>query len=281
MTAVGRRSIVKMLALGLPGLAGCAQHLHGQRLSCPATVAGQWETKHFPVRGGRTYLERSGAGRPVVVVLHEILGLSDKCVTLGNRLWDSGFSVALPVLFGQPRGYSFFPGYFLSCGSRQFSCAASNKSSAIMPSLLEFCEHMADAAPGRRIGVIGMCLTGAFPIWLMRSNVVAAPVLCQPTIPFSLFGPGEPTALGLSAEDLRLAIRQTHVAILGMRYTADRRCPMQRFAVLSELFGRRFRAYEIPSGIDGAPDGHSVLTGDCWPDAYARAVDFLREQLTV
>ena len=274
-----RRAALKMLLLGAPGLAGCAHASYGHGPSCAIPTVGSWTTAQFPAAGGRTYLYRSESGRPAVVVMHEVLGLTDKCVTLGGRLWDSGFSVYLPVLFGEPKGYSFLSGYLKSCGSDQFSCAAPHRSSAIMPSLQAFCEHVAGSAPANRIGVIGMCLTGAFPIWLMRSEVVTAPIVCQPTVPFSLFGIGEPTALGLSADDLRLAIRRTDVPILGMRYTDDGRCPMQRFTVLSELFGARFRAFEIPSGLGGAPDGHSVLTGDCWPAAYERAVAFLRERL--
>jgi dienelactone hydrolase len=214
-----------------------------------------------------------------VVVLHEILGLSAACFRLGDDLWNSGFNVFLPVLFGKPGGHSFLGGYFRSCATGQFACGAANEASAILPSLQAFCEHVAGVCDARRLGVIGMCLTGSFPLWLMRSELVHAPVLCQPSIPFSLVGAGDATALGLSARDLRLAIARGDVPILGMRYTNDWRCPMQRFTRLSELFGARFRAFEIPSGVGGAPDGHSVLVGDRWPAAYDRTVAFLEERL--
>ena len=270
-----RRAALKLLLLAVPGMAGCAHTGHTANAAAPAAPAGDWTEAHMPAPDGRKYFHRAQAGKPPVVVLHEVLGLTKGCFALGDRLWTSGFSVFLPLLFGEPEGHTFIGGYLRSCGSSAFSCAAPHKSSAIMPSLQAFCEHVSAASGGRTIGVIGMCLTGAFPIWLMRSNVVAAPVVCQPTMPFSLVGAGDPTALGLSRTDLRLAIRRRDVAILGMRFTDDWRCPMQRFTVLSELFGERFETFEIPSGVDGAPDGHSVLVGGFWRPAYDRTVEFL------
>jgi dienelactone hydrolase len=285
-----RRSTLRLLALGAAaGAAGCAHHQHAatspRGAGTDADVPPGWAEDHFPAQSGRKYFRRNGGGPPVVV-LHEILGLNAGCFALGDRLFEKGFDVFLPLLFGDVGGHGILGGYFRSCGTRQYSCASKDKASAILPSLLAFCEQASRLANDKPIGVIGMCLTGAFPIWLLRSPVVAAPVLCQPTMPFSLFGPGEPTALGLSRDDLQPALRRQDVPLLGLRFTRDRRCPPQRFTALRELFGERFQTREIPSGVDPVPaDAHSVLVGSYQNSgptlaAFELTVDFLRKRLT-
>jgi len=115
---------------------------------------------------------------------------------------------------------------------------------------------------------------------------VAAPVLCQPTIPFSLFGDGDPASLGLSKDDLKAALERTDVPVLGMRFTKDGHCKAKRFETLSTLFGRRFEAIEIHSGVNGVDDdAHSVLVGsykDQGPtrDALERTAAFLTTNLS-
>src|SRR5688500_6451738 len=140
--AESRRAALKLLLFGAPGIAACAHAGHGGRGVLPAAQSNGWSEAQFPSAGGRTYFFQKQAGKPPVVVLHEILGLNDTCFALGDRLWNSGFSVFLPLLFGNRGGHSFLGGYFRSCGSSQFSCASPHRSSAIMPSLQAFCEHV-------------------------------------------------------------------------------------------------------------------------------------------
>jgi dienelactone hydrolase len=238
----------------------------------------------FPDTGkGRVCFHKNNSGPPVIV-LHEILGLEDPCFELGNRLHDEGFSVTLPLLFGKIGGHGFLGGYLRSCGSRQFSCAAREKASAILPWVGSLCDDIG-RTERRPVGVVGMCLTGAFPLWLLRSEAVTAPVLCQPTMPFSLFGAGDAASIGLDLDDLRPALERPRVPVLGLRFTRDWRCPPQRFERLRALFGRRFEALEIPSGVNGVDeDAHSVLVGSYKAtgptrDAFRRTVEFLTHEL--
>ena len=288
---LSRRSTLRLLALGTAaGAAGCALHQHGSGSPHAAGSGSKappgWSEDRFPAQSGRKYFRRNGGGPPVVV-LHEILGLNAGCFALGDRLYEKGFDVYLPLLFGKVGGHNIIGGYFRSCGTREFSCGAKDKASTILPSIRYFCEEASRLAGHKPIGVIGMCLTGAFPIWLLRSPVVAAPVLCQPTMPFSLLGgTGEPTALGLSRDDLRPALDRPDVPLLGLRFTRDGRCPPQRFDALRKLFGDRFQTREIPSGVDPVPaNAHSVLVGSYQPSgptlaAFELTVDFLRKRLT-
>ena len=52
-----------------------------------------------------------------------------------------------------------------------------------MGKLRDVCRRVSEHARGP-VGVIGMCLTGAFPLALLGEGVQAA-VLCQPTLPFN------------------------------------------------------------------------------------------------
>jgi dienelactone hydrolase len=283
---ISRRSALQWMALGLLPAAGCAhRHAAGASLTAADDFTAGWTRSRFPDDpGGRVYFRREAPGPPVVV-LHEILGLERGCFDLGNRLYAKGFSVLMPKLFGEVGGHNALVGYFRSCATGEFSCAASDRSSAILPSIAAFCEEARRLSDDRPVGVIGMCLTGAFPIWLLRTPAVTAPVVCQPTMPFTLLGAGESTALGLSAEDLRPALRRRDVSILGLRFTRDWRCPPQRFTKLRELFGARFTAREIPSGLERVPrDAHSVLvgsyqTGGPTHEAFRLTVDFLNQRL--
>ncbi len=283
-----RRAAVRLLTMGVTGTgmsSACAHHQNLVRTQADDPKEN-WHRRRFPdTDAGRVYFWREASGPPVVI-LHEVLGLTDGCFDLGNRLHREGFTVFLPLLFGNVGGHGFLGGYLRSCGSRQFVCAAADGSSAILPSLQQFCEEASRMAGNRPVGVIGMCLTGAFPISLLRSTNVVAPVICQPTMPFSLVGAGDPAALGLEQGDVRQAIARREVSILGMRFTGDWRCPPQRFTKLRELFGSRFEAIEIPSGLDTVEsNAHSVLVGSYKPNgpthqALLRTVEFLKRRLS-
>jgi hypothetical protein len=133
---------------------------------------------------------------------------------------------------------------------------------------------------GKGVGVIGMCLTGAFPLAMLREDVVIAPVLCQPTLPFSpwnVFAPlgwfTDKPALAISVDDLRHARDVRTVPILGIRYEGDWRCPKERFERLGGEFKSRFDSLVL-SGSH-----HSTLGGDFCDLAFQKVVWFLRQQL--
>ena len=286
---VTRRAFVGAALSAAAAAAGCAHARHSAAPLTPGQANG-WSPYGFPPPAGGGPTLTGGAGPPVVV-LHEILGRTANTFALGDRLRTAGFQVYLPRLFGKEGGEGFLGAYFKSCGSRQFNCAAGARSSPIVDWIAALCEDVG-AKTRSRVGVIGMCLTGAFPLAALRVEAVVAPVLCQPTIPFGLFWLGEATRLGLSDAEVRTARERRSVPILGMRFTQDSRCPASRFAVLSELFGARFQAIEIPSGVTH-PGGHHISARahsvlGSWYDhtpghptraAFDRMVGFLRAQL--
>ncbi len=151
-------------------------------------------------------------------------------------------------------------------------------------------EHARCGGPG--VGAIGMCFTGGFALGMMVDDVVVAPVLSQPSLPFPVTRALR-RDVGLSSEDTaRVQARAAAgTCVLGLRFTGDTFSPPERFAHLRELLGDAFVAVEIDSSADN-PHGHkrrahSVLTEDLddRPGTPTRAaldqvLEFFRERLT-
>jgi dienelactone hydrolase len=210
---------------------------------------------------------RRGKG-PGVVVMHEIPGIYPAVVSFATRVADAGFTVAMPHLFGVV-GRPFSTGYTASsvlgaCISREFRVLAARESSPITDWLRALCRDLHASTGGKGVGAIGMCLTGNFALALMVDEVVMAPVLSQPSLPFAV-GATRRAGLHVSDEDLA-AIKRREVPVLGLRFTRDRACPAERFARLRKELGDRFEAVEIdssPGNAHGIPaSAHSVVTRD-------------------
>jgi dienelactone hydrolase len=234
---------------------------------------------------------RRGVG-PGVVVMHEIPGIHPGVAAFAARLADAGFSVAMPVMFGTP-GKPVSTGYILgqilhACISKEFRLLAARESSPITDWLRALCRHLHAELGGKGVGAIGMCLTGNFALALMVDEAVMAPVLSQPSLPFP-FGKSRRAGLHVSDEDLAIA-RGRKVPVLGLRFTHDRACPLERFDHLRAEFGDLFEAIEIDSSKGNAfgipQDAHSVLTlhfvdqdGHPTKKALDRVLAFFRERL--
>jgi dienelactone hydrolase len=132
-----------------------------------------------------------------------------------------------------------------------------------------------------------MCLTGGFALAMMVDDVVLAPVLSQPSLPFPL-GSARKRDLGLSDADLsrvKQRCEDEDICVLGLRFTGDQAAPADRFRRLKAELGDRFVAVEIDSS-PGNPDGyrkaaHSVLTEDLKDEPGTATRDALDQVLTL
>ena len=138
---------------------------------------------------------------------------------------------------------------------------------------------------------MGMCFTGGFALGMMVDDVVLAPVLSQPSLPFPVTKSLR-RDIGLSpADTARVQERAAAgTCVLGLRFTGDKFSPPERFEHLRELLGDSFVAVELDSSA-GNPHGHkktahSVLTEDLddRPGTPTRAaldqvLEFFRTQL--
>ena len=251
-----------------------------------------------------TWFEHGGSGRtvyrrgkgPGVVIMHEIPGIIPEVARFATRVADAGFSVFMPYLFGET-GRPFSWGYALdsvvsACVSREFNVLARRESSPVTEWFRALARHAHAEIGGRGVGAIGMCITGNFALALAMDDAVMAPVLSQPSLPFSLV-PGCKAELHISDAELQNLKRRakTGLQVLGLRFTEDPHCRPERFDRLRNELGDAFLAVEIDSSR-GNPHGiwrfaHSVVTRDMVDEvghptkqAEERVIAFFKERLT-
>jgi dienelactone hydrolase len=261
-------------------------------MPAPPILPG-WNGASFSHDGITRDVLRRGAG-PGVVVMHEIPGITPQVAAFSERVVEAGFTVWMPVLFGEV-GRRIGAGYLLSsiaraCVAKEFSTLAARQSSPITDYLRALARALAKETGGP-VGALGMCFTGNFALAMMVDEAVAAPVLSQPSLPFPI---GAERRRGLHVSDDELVAIKKRVAggcsVLGLRFTRDPAVPAERFAHLREELGDGFEGIEIdssPGNAHGIPrTAHSVLTthlvdeaGHPTRAALDRTLGFFRERL--
>lgn len=212
---------------------------------------------------------RAGTG-PAVVVIAEIPGITPKVVEFADRVRGLGCSVALPHLFGtpgRPPSAAYAAQSLLQvCVSREFSCVALGQIGPVSDWLraLAKAEHERCGGPG--VGVVGMCFTGNYALAMAVDDIILAPVLSQPSLPFPLNGSrkADPAVSEPDLAAIKARAEQDGTRVLGLRFTSDKVCPPARFQRLRDRLGDRFVSVELDSSR-GNPHGHpasahSVLT---------------------
>lgn len=259
-----------------------------------APVLEGFDCTPFSAQGKTRDVFRMGSG-PAVIVIAEMPGITPKVVEFARRVVDLGCTAVLPHLFGVPGkapsvGYTF-KSIGPACVSREFSCWALKKTSPVTVWLraLAAAEHERCGGPG--VGAVGMCFTGGFALAMMVDEIMVAPVLSQPSLPFGL-GKARKADIGISDADLarvkeRVAAGQ---CVIGLRFSNDPFCYEERFDTLRRELGEGFIAVELDSS-EGNPHGHpkqahSVLTehlddrpGTPTRQALDQVLDFFRSRL--
>ena len=234
---------------------------------------------------------RTGSG-PAVIVIAEMPGMTPKVVEFGRRVAAIGCTAVLPHLFGDP-GRPMSGGYVASsiipaCVSREFSCWATHKTSPVTVWLRALARQMHAECGGPGVGAVGMCFTGGFALAMMVDDVMLAPVLSQPSLPFPITKRHK-RDLGISDDDLaRVKERcaaEPELRLLGLRFSNDSLSPPERFQHLKEELGDSFVAVEIDSspGNEGGnrKAAHSVLTEDLKDEPGHATKDALEQVLTL
>ena len=221
-------------------------------------------------------------GGPPVILLHELPGLVDSDLQTCRLIAGKQYTVIAPLMFGKPGGKGdVVHNYRAFCGIDEFACHQSNTTSTHVCWLRQLCGAVHERwTGGKGVGVIGMCLTGAFPIALLSEPSVVAPVICQPTTPvnfwtyFGLFT--DERALGLYQKDLdiaKAAVKSRNIPLLGLRYKGDWRCRKPRFERLAEEFGSNFFRLDLPG------KHHSTMAIDRCDDALMEVIAFFNQHL--
>jgi len=223
---------------------------------------------------------RRGDG-PGVIVIHEIPGITPKVARFANDLVASGFTVAMPSLVGTPgRSVSGLYGtasLLKVCVAREFTHWALQRTSPIIEWLWALASDVHATAGGPGVGAVGMCFSGGFALGMMVDDVMVAPVLSQPSLPFALGKQARGADVNLSPADAeRVAARAgAGWQVLGVRFDQDKLVGT-RFESLRTLLGDAFIAVELPSV---SKRDHSVLTEQRDEASVQRVIDFLTLKL--
>ncbi|GJH16145.1 MULTISPECIES: dienelactone hydrolase family protein [Caballeronia] len=207
----------------------------------------------------------------VVIVMHELPGFDKSTVNFLDRLVEHGFCVHAPLLFGPMLSSDSVGNYIGLCISREFAYLKSNRSAPVCDWLRALARCLSEQNDNARIGVIGMCLTGAFVIPMVIEPGTHAGVISQPAIPISFRyvlskatqgeGPWM-QEMNISDEDIETAARRCArdgVPILVQRFTNDLISTHERVERIRKIFGSTATLYEYDDpGSDDFP--HAVLT---------------------
>ena len=238
-----------------------------------------WSRSKFSNDGVTHETFRKGHG-PVVILVHEIPGITPAVEKFANEVVEAGFTVVMPLLVGTtdktPSGRYLAASMSKVCISREFTTMALNKTSPIISWLRALAKYLHAEIGGKGVGAIGMCFSGGFALGMMVDDIMLAPVLSQPSLPFA-FGAKRSADLNLSPQDAtRVAQRASEgCQVLGLRFTGDKLVGT-RFAELHKLLGDAFIAVEFEST---AKSDHAVLTEQRQELGVQRVIEFLKLKL--
>jgi dienelactone hydrolase len=243
-------------------------------------VLAGWERSSFTAAGYTRDVYRRGTG-PGVIVVHEIPGITPKVTQFANEVVDAGFTVLMPSLVGTP-GREVSGSYLASsfakvCVAREFSNMAMNQTSPIIGFLRALARNLHQEVGGPGVGAVGMCFSGGFALAMMVDDIMVAPVLSQPSMPFPV-GKARGADLNLSPDDALVVARRAAEGcqVLGLRFTEDKAVGT-RFETLRNLLGDAFLAVELPSA---KKSDHSVLTEQRDEDSVQKVLAFFHEKLS-
>lgn len=239
--------------------------------------------RHVVTAGGREWIVYTPAGQlsnpeaPPVLLLHELPALSPDSLDLARRIACNGFRVYVPLLFGAEGENPKNPFLVLRGAtfgaSPRWRALSADVDRPVVGEIAALCrEYIRPLHPRQRLGVVGLCLTGGFPLALLGQDPpvpgFAAPVLSQPSVPFG-FTAAQKASLGISSPELkrvqsRLRSEKT-LEILGFRFEEDGVSPGERFETLKRELGDQFvnatlytKDYHYRDGLPKR--AHAVLT---------------------
>jgi dienelactone hydrolase len=238
-----------------------------------------WEKSQFTSATITHDTYRKGTG-PVVIVVHEIPGITPAVQRFAEDVVNAGFTVVMPDLVGtagkQVSGTYIATSMAKVCISREFTTMALGHTSPIIAWLRALARSLHNEVGGKGVGAIGMCFSGGFALGMMVDDIMVAPVLSQPSLPFSM-GKKRGADVNLSPDDAAVVAQRAAQGcqVLGLRFDQDKLVG-ERFATLRELLGDAFIAVELPSA---SKKDHSVLTEQRDDASVQKVLEFLVQKL--
>lgn len=199
---------------------------------------------------------------PPILLMQELPGIGPETLALVDRLNAAGFRVYLPHVLGKFGKATMARNLLkLLCIRREFNMFLKGRQSPIAGWMRALVAEIQSREGGAQVGVIGMCLTGAFALPLMAEDAVAAAVASQPALPSGSKGALHMTDAEVSAAKVAMAEKGPALA---MRFTGDKLVPDALWEAFQTAFGDTLEVEEYPS------DQHSLLTLHFHQPAYDR-----------
>ena len=227
------------------------------------TLLGETRTVHIAGKG------------PAVIVMPEMPGISPHVARFARWVREAGFTVYMPSLFGRdgvvPDAAESARIFRKACVSAEFRALGGGASSPVTAWLRALAREAHQACGGAGVGAIGMCFTGNFALTMMLESSVLAPVVSQPSLPWT-------THVGLEIGEgelsqIRDRLEREDLTVRAYRFAGDSFCKAERFAAYAKALGDRFESRVLPDDSASQSDRppfhanfvmtpHSVVTVD-------------------
>jgi dienelactone hydrolase len=249
----------------------------------PRDIREDFVESRFPLEGdlagiGHPVFTKGDRARPAVLVLHELTGLTWQCARLARLVEEAGFRVYVPLFFGRPNasGNGGLFNVVRQCLNQEFKFLQANVDRPITRWLAALAKQARAECGGRGVGVVGMCLTGAFGLTLLlETDLNAVPVVCQPSIP--LTNHSNSGLRDAQIPEVAQCARERALPIRALGFADDGKGPAKRLAELER---------QIPTMLRWPLSGkaHSTLTSELATGRETAAaledtLEYLRTQL--
>lgn len=252
----------------------------------PDSKVCEWLPQHYSYYGIDHLVYESihnSKEKPPLILLHQLPGLSKKTLDYAQTL-TTKFSVYVPLLFGELNMDNFVYGSYFYLTNSEWQ-PRENRPIYEWARLLSI--DISDKHPGKKMGVIGMCLTGAMPLALLENKHINSIVVSQPTLPIISITQYSKSSLYLSDLEYHFAKQRAHsgeVKILGLRFENDGLAKREKLKTLKTDFSDAYIDLEICQceyeKYNIAQSAHSVLIDD-WDkeQASGHPVNIRRQQV--
>ncbi|HEV2720289.1 MAG TPA: dienelactone hydrolase family protein, partial [Thermoanaerobaculia bacterium] len=266
-----------------PRLAFPAKHCEADM--SPQDVANRRAAGSFHFEGKEVFVV--GRSGPPLILLHELPGLTKYTFQLADDLAAKNYVVYLPSLTGDPGIRHTSRNFLRTAMGPAFRGLFRSQTSPMAKWVVRLAQHIhAGDKENRPMGVIGMCMTGSYPIAALRLDFVQAAVLAQPALPYLWR-----TDLGVSDDDVTVAKRRG-IPIFALRFSNDGVSPWERQEAYENEFKSQitFPTLDSSAGNPGCYDAkaHATLTserieakvrGADTDQIFAEMTDYLDRQL--